>query len=321
MAMTGQVTIDRPLEELTDAALARPMATALGRARADVLAAAADLLAIPEAALTRPWGWKGGSEEEVRYGAYRAGEALVAAEIEARFAIGGTPDTRAAAAMGHASAARWDLHGLLLPLEPETHDADPGGGEWTIRQTLAHVINSQRAYGWSTAWWVANPHDRDDPNLPRTVPEDVWATLPDEADEAPGTPAEIRDRLDTTLDLGAERMAGAGDDQLGYGARWSGFAVTVAFRLNRWSSHIREHAIQVEKTLARLGRVPTEPERLVRHLLATYGRAEAVAFVRRDADAAAEQVAKSAAEARETIRAAREAAEAPTADGETTPPQ
>ncbi len=319
--MTTSATLEAPLLEFTDASIARPLPAALGRARADVLGAAADLLAIPEAALTRPWGWKGGSEEEVRYGAYRAAEALVAAEIEARFAIAGTPDTRAAAAMGHASAARWDLHGLLFPLEPAVYDADPGNDEWTIRRAIAHTISAQRAYGWTTSWWVANPHDRDDPNLPRAVPEDIWALLPDEEGEAPGSPAEIRERLDATLDLGAERLAGVADDVLGQGARWSGFAVTVAFRLNRWSSHIREHVIQVEKTLQLLGRAPTEPERLVRHVLAAYGRAESVAFGRLDADAAAEQVAKGAAEAREAVRAAREAAEAPARDGENAPPQ
>jgi hypothetical protein len=319
--MTTSATLDAPLLEFTDAALARPSPAALGGARADALAAAGDLLAIPEAALTRPWGWKGGSEEEVRYGAYRAAEVLVAAEIEARAVTATTVDTRAAAVIGHATTARWDLHGLLLPLEPAAYDADPGNDEWTIRQTLAHVINSQRAYGWSTAWWVANPHDRDDPNLPKGVPEELWATLPDEADEAPGSPADIRERFDATLDLAAERLAGAPDAVLGQGARWSGFAVTVAFRLNRWSSHIREHVIQVEKTLQMLGRAPTEPERLVRHVLAAYGLAESVAFGRLDADAAAEQVAKGAAEAREEIRAAREAAEASPADGESAPPQ
>ena len=319
--MTTSATLDAPLLEFTDAALARPLSAALRRARADVLAAAGDLLAIPEAALTRPWGWKGDSEEEVRYGPYRAAEALVAAEIEARAVTGTAVDTRAAAVIGHATAARWDLHGLLLPLEPAAYDADPGNDEWTIRRTMAHTISSQRAYGWSTGWWVANPHDRNDPDLPRSVDESVWATLPEEEDEAIGSPAEIRDRFDATLDLSAERLAGLADDVLGHGARWSGFAVTVAFRLNRWSSHIREHVIQVEKTLQMLGRAPTEPERLVRHVLAAYGRAESVAFGRLDADAAAEQVAKGAAEAREAIRAAREAAEAPPADGKSAPPQ
>ena len=76
--------LDAPLFDDTDPSLARPLQPALVGARADVVAAARDLLAIPEAALTRPWAWIGGSEEEVRYGAYRAAEALEQAEIEAR---------------------------------------------------------------------------------------------------------------------------------------------------------------------------------------------------------------------------------------------
>ena len=48
-------TLDAPLIELTDPALARPIQPALLGARADVIAAARDLLAVPEAALTRPW--------------------------------------------------------------------------------------------------------------------------------------------------------------------------------------------------------------------------------------------------------------------------
>ncbi|HEX5823311.1 MAG TPA: hypothetical protein VFY18_02525, partial [Candidatus Limnocylindrales bacterium] len=68
-------TLDAPLLDHTDPSLARPVPRALGGARADVIAATQDLLAIPEAALTRPWAWIGGSEQEVRYGAYRAAEA------------------------------------------------------------------------------------------------------------------------------------------------------------------------------------------------------------------------------------------------------
>jgi hypothetical protein len=78
----------------------------------------------------------------------------------------------------------------------------------------------------------------------------------------------------------------------------------------RWSSHLREHTIQVEKTLAMLGRAPTEPERLIRLTLAAYGRAEAVVFGQPDADAAAGIIRAAVAEARDTIADARRAAEA-----------
>ena len=289
------------------------MPNGLARARADVLAAATDLLAIPEAALTRPWTWIGGSQEEVRYGAYRAAEALERAEIEARSVVATTDDreTQAAKIVGPSTAARWDLHGLLVSLDEAMLDADPGGEEWSIRLVLGHVIASQRGYGWGTAWWQANPHDAADPALPPQIPEEFYATLPDEATtEAQGSLDELRARLDSILDLSMERLAGLPDDRLGYGARWSGFPVTVGFRLGRWGSHLREHAIQVEKTFAMLGHVPTEPARLARHVLAAYGRAESTVFGRRDVDAAVDRVVRGAAEARAAVASAGEAARA-----------
>ena len=317
--MTTTRPLDAPLLDATDPALARPLAGDLARARSDVLAAGRDLLATPEWALDRPWGWMGGSEVEIRYGAYRAAEALELAEIDARLTLAAkdAAETQAGRIVALSTAARWDLHGLLLPLSDDSLDADPGGNEWTIRLTLGHVINGQRAYGWSTAWWAANPHELTAPDLPARVPEEVFASLPDEATtEAEGTVDELRARLDAITDLTIERLAGLPDESLALGARWSGFPVTIAFRLGRWSSHIREHAIQVEKTLALLGRVPTEPERLARHLLAAYGRAEAVVIGRQPGEGtttAAKRIAAGAAEAFEAIHGARMAGAAATA--------
>ena len=309
--MTQPPALDSLLLELTDPALARPLSASLAHVRDDVRAAARDLLAIPESALALPWAL-GGSEREVRYGAYRAVEALELAEVEARARVSAADltETRAARIVALSTAACWDLFGLLVPLPETLLDAEPGGGEWTIRRVLGHVVSGQRAYGWGTAWWLANPHEAGDPELPPGVPEGIWATLPDEADEAEGALAVIQARLAAILDLGAERLAGLPDDRLALGARWGGFAVTVGFRLGRWSSHLREHTIQVEKTLAMLGRTPSEPERLTRLVMAAYGRAEATVFGRRSVEpvaSAVERVAQGAAEARDAIHAAREA--------------
>jgi hypothetical protein len=249
----------------------------------------------------------------VRYGIYRLHELFERAEIEAsrQLRSSGRDGGVAAAIIGPATAARWDLHGLLAPLTDDDLDADPGRGEWSIRLTLGHTVNSQRAYGWSTAWWQERGFGLDDPDLPPRVSEELFAALPDEETaEAAGSLDDIRARLDGILDLSAERLAGTPDDRLGYGARWSGFAVPVSFRLGRWSSHIREHTIQVEKTLAMLRRTPTEPERLARLTLAAYGGAESVVFGQPDADAAAGMIRAAVGEARETIASARRAAEA-----------
>ena len=302
---------DAPLLDFTDDSLARPLHPALVGARADVIAAARDVIAVPEAALTLPWDWIGGSEEEVRGGAYRAAEALELAEVEARAAASAADATerRAARAVGPATAARWDLHGLLLPLDDALLDADPGGAEWSIRLALGHTISGQRGYGWATAWWQGQGLDVADPALPTSTPEWLWANEPDEATtEAEGTIEDLRNRLDAILDLSAERLAGLPDDRLEVATRWAGFAVTIGFRLGRWSSHIREHTIQVEKTLVMLGHAPSEPARLARNVLAAYGRAESAVFGREGVDAAVDRVVRGAAEARQVVRSAREAA-------------
>ncbi len=132
------------------------------------------------------------------------------------------------------------------------------------------------------------------------MPETLYKQLPSDDAEAEGTPAQVRDHLDEVLDLTAERLAGLPEDRLALAARWSGFAVDIGFRLGRWSSHLREHTIQVEKTLDMLGHRPTEVDRLIRLVLAAWGRAEAVVYGFGEAGDAVAILAETAAGARIT---------------------
>ena len=54
--------------------------------------------------------------------------------------------------------------------------------------------------------------------------------------------------------------------------------MTIGFRLGRWSSHVIEHTVQLDKAMTALRRRPSEVERLVRHIHAAYGRLEALVF-------------------------------------------
>lgn len=301
---------DARLVELTPDAQPRPLPAALATARADILAGARDVLATPAASLEGPWLWRGGPDVERRYGAYRAAEALEVAELEARSLLAGhdVSEPLAARLAGPMTAARWDLDGLLLPLDDALLDADPGAGEWSLRLVLGHIVSGQRAYAWAAAWIAAHPDGAAEPGGPVRVPETFWDDLPEETTtEAEGTIDAIRSRFDAIVDGSAERLAATPDDRLGIPTRWSGADVSLAFRFGRCASHIREHTIQVEKTLELLGHVPDEPARLVRHVFATYGRAEAAVFGRAGADAAAERLALAAAEGRAAMGAAREA--------------
>lgn len=247
-------------------------------ARRGIDAAVGTLLALDEAELPLRWWWRddrvGGAE--ARYAFYRAIETLESAAGAAARSVaeGGAPPA-AAGAFAAATIARWDLHGLLAPLSVDDLDADPGSGEWTIRQTLAHAVNVERAYPSFSAWWLGREQT---PELPAGVPDEVGVGFPEEADEGVGSITEIRERLDTAMDGAAERMAALDDAQLATPARWAGYAVDVGFRLWRQSSHLQEHTVQVDKTLVMLGRTPLEAERLARLAMRAYGRLEASVY-------------------------------------------
>jgi hypothetical protein len=249
------------------------------RARDSIWRALVDLGRLDDGALEKMWRWRD-AEADVRYGFYRCYESLedVRARVAPLLADAFRAQAPARPLVGAASAARWDLQGLLAGLADADLDRDPANGEWTVRQTLAHIVNGQRAYGWFTAWWLGR---RDAPadDFPARVPEDVVKLLPAEETEAVGSLPEIGGRLDEILDLSAGVFAPLGDEELAARARWSGIGVDVRFRVNRWTSHLREHTIQVEKTLVMIDRPTSEVERLVRLVAAAWGRLESDLFM------------------------------------------
>jgi hypothetical protein len=256
-----------------------PLDAGLLRARDSIRIAITDLTEVSDSTLELLWPWRG-EEADVRYGFYRQSEALAdtLALIRPLLEVARVHETPARPLVAAASAARWDLHGLLAGLTDDELDKDPGNGEWTVRQTLAHIVSVQRAYGVFTAWWLAR-RDAPTDDFPRQVPEELDAELPAEEAEGVGSVAEIQRRLDEILDLSAGVFAPLGAEMLGTRARWAGIPVDVRFRLLRWASHLREHTIQVEKTLGFIGRPITEVERLLRVIAAAYGRLEEELFM------------------------------------------
>jgi hypothetical protein len=58
------------------------------------------------------------------------------------------------------------------------------------------------------------------------------------------------------------------------------------FRLHRFDSHLRQHTVQVEKTLVALGRGPSEARRLLRLIHAALAEVEGATIGAPDAGAA-----------------------------------
>jgi hypothetical protein len=276
--------------------------------------AVGEYLAIPDMALEHPWTWRE-RELDVRYGIYRAAETIEAAAAEMDAALAARPLAArplAARLIAPATIARWALQGRLAALDDGILDRVARDGEWTVRQVLGHTIDGQRSYGWFTRWWLALPMG---PHRPTKVPDEVEkaseADLPGEDGDGLGTLAELRGRLDDVLDEWGQRLGSTADEALVTPARWSNTTVDIGFRLGRWSSHIAEHTIQLDKTLDWLGYRPTEVERIVRGLHAAWGRLESRLFPGASATADLDAILARAAETLVTeARSTRAAAEA-----------
>jgi hypothetical protein len=258
--------------------------------------------------LTCAWSWDG-NDEDVRYGFYRVLELLDVAAAASSRALAGAANSEARDAVGATALSRWALHGVLATLTDADLDADPGNGEWTIRQTMQHIINSQRGYAWGSAYWLSV---RDQPRVagPQRLPEQEFAGHPDEDEEALGSLASIRQELDDIVDATSSRYATLTDADMLVNSGWSGHPVTIGFRQWRWSSHIDEHTVQIEKTIDLLGKRRSEVAWLTRLNARAFGRLGATVFGRSSAGDAApilEQVARDLDQLKESVVAAAEA--------------
>lgn len=251
---------------------------AVVRARAALNGTLARLARLPDPALINAWTWDGNAVD-VRYGFYRTLELLEAATSAASRAMAGSASSEARDAVAATTVARWELQGILATLEDADLDADPGGGEWTIRKTLGHIVGAQRGYAWGSAYWLSS-RGKPSPEGSWRAPEELFAQMPSDDDEAAGTLADVRSRLDDVVDGTSSRYATLTTDEMAVTGGWSGFPVTIGFRMWRWPSHIEEHTVQIDKTLDMLGRRQTEVQRLVRLIARAFGRLEATVFGR-----------------------------------------
>jgi hypothetical protein len=253
------------------------VAPSLLKARQALDAAGRELVAVPDDALERNWRWRD-ADADVRYGVFRSLEAVEAATGAIATILAATGASRGVAAerVAPSTVARWDLHGRLVALDDSILDRVGREGEWTVRETLGHIVGGQRGYVAFTAWYLTR--DSDDPPADEER-ERVQAetALPEESEEGAGSLDEIRARFDEAVDLGTH-FAGVPDAGLAKRAFWSGIPVDIAFRIGRWSSHALEHTIQIDKTLDWLDRRPTEAERIVGDLYRAWGRLESRIF-------------------------------------------
>jgi hypothetical protein len=215
--------------------------------------------ALDETALARPWVYRG-QPMDVRYALYRTLEDAQAAHV----GLAARPRAESRRILAFAQRAFGDLRGLLVGLPADLIDRAPAPGQWSIRDTLRHVLAVERRYMLQTVYAIER-RDAD----PVRIPEDRLPTAA-QTDVTGG----IADILARIADARAESNRRLGDLSPAAMTRptaWMHYQEDVRFRLHRFGPHVAEHTIQCEKTLAALGWRPTEGRRITRLIAALIG--------------------------------------------------
>src|SRR5258708_17463607 len=214
---------------------------------------------VTDAQMALPWKWRGDGEVlEVRDAFHRSLEA----EYAQASAVRDVPRDETSAAYVLAQRAAGDLCGLLAGLPDDVLGRQPAEGEWSLRETMRHVIETEAHFRIKTLWAI----DRraEDPIDP---PAELQPSAADVSGDAASWIAMLLQQRATT---DAEFVRVTSDD-LVKPSTWTGHAVDARFRVHRPASHLVEHTNQCEKVLHAIGQDPGEARQLVRAIWAARG--------------------------------------------------
>jgi uncharacterized damage-inducible protein DinB len=175
------------------------------------------------------------------------------------------PESTAILALAQRAAG--DLCGLLAGQPAELLDAVPAPGEWSIRRTLQHVVETEQNYHANTAHALTRTDAEPLALLPARRPQLDPAEVAGDGNAIVARLLRARDETDAGMGGGS----GLAPAEMLRPTTWVRHEVDVRFRLHRLASHLVEHTIQCDKALATMRRPPGEARRIVRATWATRG--------------------------------------------------
>ena len=242
---------------------------------------------LSDADLARPWAWNEYDEEGIRFALLMAHHELrdLAVTLEDERARGDTPLTVAQRLLGEYHDAYRDLTGALARIRDDELDKTPAEGEWPVRQVVQHMLGAES--GFRTSMVLALRIRRAGQQRSATDAEIDQLNVPEKAE---GDKRAFLDGLFRSHARVLRELGDVRDDELDTPSEfWEATKYPVRFRMHRLEEHMRQHTVQVDKTLAGIGHPPTEAERLVRLLYQAIGRVEAAQLGADDVAAQAQQ--------------------------------
>jgi DinB family protein len=219
---------------------------------------------LPDENMGRAWAWREYDEEGLRFALLMTHHELreLAVRLDARR---GARPTQAARILAQYHQAYRDLTGVLAGVSSDDLDRAPAEGEWPLRETLRHMVGAE--HGFLAVNRFALVHHRAGKH--EEPPDEEWPEFRKDyaaADDAvDGTIEHVRSSLFEIHRRVLRELADVTDAELDLPAWFWDADKPIRFRLHRFEEHLRQHTIQLDKTLAVI-RPPTEAHRLVRNI-------------------------------------------------------
>jgi hypothetical protein len=217
--------------------------------------------------LDHPWQWKG-HDEGVRFAVFLT--LLELRSLAVQLAEKRTRPQPVHRILGQYHAAYLDLQAALCGLSPEDAGRAPSEKDWSVQRTLAHIVGADIGFsaavryaleGHRAGKWTPAPMTDDDEIRLIGLSETEYHRLMKGPYESLGAY-----HHDLHNDLLAE-FAQISAVELDLPATfWEPEQFPIRYRLHRFEAHMRQHTIQVDKTLDIIGLAPNEGKRLIRML-------------------------------------------------------
>jgi len=211
----------------------------------------------------REWKWGVYDEEGLRFALLMTHHEL--RDLAVRLAARRSEPTQAQRILAQYHQSYRDLTGVLAGVRTADLDRAPAAGEWPLRETLDHMIDAE--YGFlGVSRGALERHRADDAAEPTEAEfRDYRRPYTKPKDAVAGSIESIRNAFFEIHRRVQRELADVSDAELEKPAWFWDGPMPIRFRLHRFEEHLRQHTIQLDKTLAII-RPPTEAHRLVRNI-------------------------------------------------------
>ncbi len=231
-----------------------------------------------------PWQWRT-FDANVRFAFFQTYEDLrtLAAKLVSQRTSGSKMITTAQRSLSQYHNAYRGLQAILLAADEELMDLPPENDEWPLRVILGHIMAVEREF-FARIWFAVQQQRKGEEDVEETV-----EMTGEQVEEFVGSYDEFERTMNRLSFAGIlalydslhKRVLREISDIRGLELEspslwWEGIPLPVEYRLHRLDSHLRQHTIQVEKTLEALTEPPSEAQRLLRLIYSALADVEGV---------------------------------------------